>query len=94
MKSLKKLKNSRGEVFIEALASLLIAVIAFGVLATSAATAAKLNAKTAAADTSFRYGGTGKSVRIRLEGQGITAESGVTLYEENDYLYYIGGAAP
>lgn len=94
MKGLKKLKNSRGEALIEALVSLLIAVTAFGVLAASAATAAKLNAVTAAADTSFRYGGTGQSVRIRLEGQSITAEGGVTLYEENDYLYYTGGAAP
>ena len=41
---MNKLRNNRGETLVESLVSILIAVLAFGILATSVVTAEKINA--------------------------------------------------
>ena len=52
---MNKLRNNRGETLIESLVSILIAVLAFGILATSVVMAEKINAKTRNTNVMFRY---------------------------------------
>ena len=52
---MNKLRNNRGETLIESLVSILIAVLAFGILATSVVTAEKINAKTRNTNVMFKY---------------------------------------
>lgn len=54
---MNKLRDNRGETLIESLVSVLIAVLAFAVLATSVVTAEKSNAQTRNTDVMFRYDG-------------------------------------
>ena len=94
---MKKLKDQRGETLVESLASVLIAVMAFGILTTAAITAAKINARVREEDVSFRYDGAEAlgAVTITLEDAGgrktVSGKNGVPaveLYRENEYLYY------
>ena len=52
---MNKLRNNRGETLVESLVSILIAVLAFGILATSVVTAEKINAKTRNTNVMFQY---------------------------------------
>lgn len=90
---MNKLRDNRGETLIESLVSVLIAVLAFAVLATSVVTAEKINAQTRNTDVMFRYdGATKQDKEIELKGKsGKSGKSGtgnVTLYESNGYYYY------
>ena len=86
---MKKLKNSRGETLIETLAALLIAVLAFGALTTAVLTAGKINARVRDTDVSFRYSGSeSREGQALLSGILGTERGGVTVYENNGYLYY------
>ena len=58
---MKKLKSTRGETLVETLVSLLIIVLTFAFLTTSAITAAKINAKVRQRDVSFRYSDAGSA---------------------------------
>ena len=78
---MNKLRNNRGETLVESLVSILIAVLAFGILATSVVTAEKINAKTRNTNVMFQYDGE--------EANGKKTGSGpVSLYENNGYYYY------
>ena len=93
---MNKLRDNRGETLIESLVSVLIAVLAFAVLATSVVTAEKINAKTREErkdNGMFSYTGaksTDKTVKLTGEGaSGKKTGSGkVSLYESNGYYYY------
>ena len=99
---MNKLKSERGETLIEALVSLLIAVLAFSFLAMAAVSAGKINAKTRSTDVSFRYTSaqqaageseenkvtTSQPGKVTLTGEALTSEGNVTLFEYNDYHYY------
>ncbi len=92
---MNKLRDNRGETLIESLVSVLIAVLAFAVLATSVVTAEKINAQTRNTDVMFRYdGATKQDKEIELKVAGKSGKSGksdsgdVTLYESNGYYYY------
>ncbi len=93
---MKKLKSTRGETLVETLVSLLIIVLTFAFLTTSAITAAKINAKVRQRDVSFRYSDAQEQgeATLTLRGSGNDSLSGtakVQLYEENGYLYYTAG---
>jgi len=94
----KKLRSKRGETLLEALASILIAVLAFSLLATAAVSAEKINAKTRGTDVSFHYEagnsrGT-KSVKLKGKAYNQSAKNGdVVLYGNNGYYYYEYGAS-
>lgn len=92
---MNKLRDNRGETLIESLVSVLIAVLAFAVLATSVVTAEKINAKTRNTNVMFRYDrATKQDKEIELKVAGKSGKSGksdsgdVTLYESNGYYYY------
>ena len=88
---MKKLKDSRGETLVESLASILIAVLAFAVLATTVTTAEKINAQTRNTDVMFHYAEqvTKDDATVRLQGQSGKSGSGTAaLYENNGYYYY------
>lgn len=88
---MNKLRNNRGETLVESLVSILIAVLAFGILATSVVTAEKINAKTRNTDVMFRYDGATKQdpdKEIELQGTGKSGTGDVTLYKSNGYYYY------
>lgn len=90
---MNKLRDNRGETLIESLASILIAVLAFAVLATSVVTAEKINAKTREerqANGMFSYTGaksTDKTVKLTGES-GKSGGGTVPLYESKGYYYY------
>lgn len=89
---MKKLKQSRGETLVETLVSLLIAVLSFGILATSVVTAARINAKTRAADVSFRYEAEDvRTAAVQLTGRAGRTTGDVAVYENNGYYYYAAG---
>ena len=68
---MNKLRNNRGETLVESLVSILIAVLAFGILATSVVTAEKINAKTRNTNVMFQYATTSKnSPTVTLERRG------------------------
>ena len=88
---MNKLRDNRGETLIESLVSILIAVLAFGILATSVVTAEKINAKTRNTDVMFRYDRATKQDQdkeIELRGADKIGTGDVTLYESNGYYYY------
>lgn len=93
---MNKLRDNRGETLIESLVSVLIAVLAFAVLATSVVTAEKINAQTRNTDVMFRYATEPTEPtdptdppRVTLSGEGSKRGTGdVTLYESNGYYYY------
>ena len=87
---MNKLRNNRGETLVESLVSILIAVLAFGILATSVVTAEKINAKTRNTNVMFQYATTSKnSPTVTLTGKNGKSGSGtVSLYENNGYYYY------
>ena len=86
---MNKLRDNRGETLIESLVSVLIAVLAFAVLATSVVTAEKINAQTRNTDVMFRYDGATKlDKEIKLQGADKSGTGDVMLYESNGYYYY------
>lgn len=90
---MNKLRDNRGETLIESLVSILIAVLAFGILATSVVTAEKINAKTRNTNVMFQYATTSPtSQTVTLTGEGAsgkkTGSGKVSLYESNGYYYY------
>ena len=88
---MNKLRNNRGETLVESLVSILIAVLAFGILATSVVTAEKINAKTRNTDVMFRYDKATKIDGKNVELKGTTGKTGsgkVSLYKSNGYYYY------
>ena len=86
---MNKLRDNRGETLIESLVSILIAVLAFGILATSVVTAEKINAKTRNTNVMFHYDETNKTSKdIKLQGTGKAGSGSVLLYESNGYYYY------
>ena len=86
---MNKLRDNRGETLIESLVSVLIAVLAFAVLATSVVTAEKINAQTRNTDVMFRYdGATKQDKEIKLQGADKSGTGDVMLYESNGYYYY------
>ena len=93
---MNKLRDNRGETLIESLVSILIAVLAFGILATSVVTAEKINAKTRNTDVMFRYATAPTEPTdpknpptVTLTGKNGKSGSGtVLLYENNGYYYY------
>ena len=90
---MNKLRDNRGETLIESLVSVLIAVLAFAVLATSVVTAEKINAKTRQERKEkgmFSYTDAPPSIgEVTLTGKnGRTVTGTVSLYESNGYYYY------
>mgnify|MGYP004697542289 CR=1 FL=1 len=93
---MNKLRDNRGETLVESLVSILIAVLAFGILATSVVTAEKINAKTRNTDVMFQYAtkptDPTNSPTVMLTGEGAsgkkTGSGKVSLYENNGYYYY------
>lgn len=89
---MNKLRDNRGETLIESLASILIAVLAFAVLATSVVTAEKINARTRKErkeNEMFSYtGATPSGGTVTLTGSGKHGTGNVTLYESKGYYYY------
>ena len=96
---MNKLRNNRGETLIESLVSILIAVLAFGILATSVVTAEKINAKTRNTNVMFQYAtkptdptDPTNPPTVMLTGEGAsgkkTGSGKVSLYENNGYYYY------
>ena len=96
---MNKLRDNRGETLIESLVSVLIAVLAFAVLATSVVTAEKINAQTRNTDVMFRYATEPTEPtdptdptdppRVTLSGEGSKRGTGtVSLYKSNGYYYY------
>lgn len=94
---MNKLRDNRGETLIESLASILIAVLAFAVLATSVVTAEKINARTRKErkeNEMFSYtdatpsGGTVTLTGSGKHGTGKHGTGNVTLYESKGYYYY------
>ncbi|WP_419016124.1 type IV pilus modification PilV family protein [Dysosmobacter sp.] len=88
---MNKLRNNRGETLVESLVSILIAVLAFGILATSVVTAEKINAKTRNTNVMFRYDRATKQdpdKEIKLKGADKSGSGPVSLYENNGYYYY------
>ena len=89
---MNKLRDNRGETLIESLVSVLIAVLAFAVLATSVVTAEKINAKTREERKEkgiFSYtGAKSTDKKVTLTGTGRTVTGKVSLYESNGYYYY------
>ena len=92
-----KLKNNRGESIIEALVSLLIAVISIALLVTSVTVATKINLKNKTRQTEaleFHYVSNGTdataSIDFTSESDKDLSESNipVTLKENNNYKYY------
>ena len=93
---MNKLRNNRGETLVESLVSILIAVLAFGILATSVVTAEKINAQTRNTDVMFQYATKPTDPKnpptVTLTGEGTsgkkTGSGKVSLYENNGYYYY------
>lgn len=88
---MNKLRDNRGETLIESLVSVLIAVLAFAVLATSVVTAEKINAQTRNTDVMFRYDRATKQdpdKEIELKGAVKSGTGTVSLYKSNGYYYY------
>lgn len=93
---MNKLRDNRGETLVESLVSILIAVLAFGILATSVVTAEKINAKTRNTDVMFQYAtkptdptDPTNPPTVTLTGKNGKSGSGtVLLYESNGYYYY------
>lgn len=90
---MNKLRDNRGETLVESLVSILIAVLAFGILATSVVTAEKINAKTRNTNVMFQYATTStNSPTVTLTGEEAsgkkTGSGKVLLYENNGYYYY------
>ena len=91
---MNKLRDNRGETLIESLVSVLIAVLAFAVLATSVVTAEKINAKTREERKEkgmFSYTNAAPlppGKKVTLTGTGRTVTGKVSLYESNGYYYY------
>ena len=90
---MNKLRDNRGETLIESLVSVLIAVLAFAVLATSVVTAEKINAKTREErkdNGMFSYtGAKSTDKKVTLNGNSGKRGTGkVSLYESNGYYYY------
>ena len=92
---MNKLRNNRGETLVESLVSILIAVLAFGILATSVVMAEKINAKTRNTNVMFQYDTAikiddkdGKNVELKSTDKTQTGSGPVSLYESNGYYYY------
>ena len=90
---MNKLRDNRGETLVESLVSILIAVLAFGILATSVVTAEKINAKTRNTNVMFQYDTAikiddkdGKNVELKSTDK--TGSGKVSLYKSNGYYYY------
>ena len=93
---MSKLRDNRGETLIESLVSVLIAVLAFAVLATSVVTAEKINAQTRNTDVMLRYAteptyptNPTNPPTVTLNGKnGKNGTGMVSFYESNGYYYY------
>lgn len=96
---MNKLRDNRGETLVESLVSILIAVLAFGILATSVVTAEKINAKTRNTDVMFQYAtkptdptDPTNPPTVMLTGEGASGKKNgsgkVSLYKSNGYYYY------
>lgn len=91
---MNKLRDNRGETLIESLVSVLIAVLAFAVLATSVVTAEKINAKTRQERKEkgmFSYTNAAPPTEkpVTLSGEHDKSGTGtVSFYESNGYYYY------
>ena len=92
---MSKLRDNRGETLIESLVSVLIAVLAFAVLATSVVTAEKINARTRQERKEkgmFSYTNAAPlppDKKVTLTGNSGKRGTGkVSLYESNGYYYY------
>ena len=89
---MKKLRENRAETLIESLVSVLIAVMAFMILATAITTAGKINAKTRNTDVMFQYQDdeAGQTATTQLYGAKVTTRrtGEVVLHEDNGYYYY------
>ena len=89
---MNKLRDNRGETLIESLVSVLIAVLAFAVLATSVVTAEKINAQTRQERKEkgmFSYAvNKSKNETVSLNGTGKNGTGTVSFYESNGYYYY------
>ena len=92
---MNKLRDNRGETLIESLVSILIAVLAFGILATSVVTAEKINARTRQERKEkgmFSYTNAAPlqpDKKVTLNGNSGKRGTGkVSLYESNGYYYY------
>lgn len=89
---MKKLRDNRGETLIESLVSVLIAVLAFAVLATSVVTAEKINAQTRQERKEkgmFSYAvDKSKNETVTLTGSSRTVTGMVSFYESKGYYYY------
>lgn len=88
---MNKLRDNRGETLIESLVSVLIAVLAFAMLATSVVTAEKINAKTRQERKEkgmFSYTNESTDKKVTLTGTGRTVTGTVSLYESKGYYYY------
>lgn len=86
---MNKLKNNRGETLIESLCAILIAVMAFAILATTVVTAEKINGRTRNQDVNFRYDtGTGTPAAAELGGSHRSSGT-VELHESGGYYYYV-----
>lgn len=94
---ISKLKNKRGESIIEALVSLLIAVISIALLVTSVTVATKINLKNKTRQTSeleFHYvedSGTPTTADIDFTSESdnsLDTNVSITLKKNNNYKYY------
>ena len=91
---MNKLRDNRGETLIESLVSVLIAVLAFAMLATSVVTAEKINAKTRQERKEkgmFSYANAASPTEkpVTLNGEhGKKGTGTVSLYKSNGYYYY------
>ena len=90
---MNKLRNNRGETLVESLVSILIAVLSFGILATSVVTAEKINAKTRNTNVMFQYDTAIKiddkdDKNVERKSTDKTGSGKVLLYESNGYYYY------
>lgn len=91
---MNKLRDNRGETLIESLVSVLIAVLAFAVLATSVVTAEKINAQTRQERKEkgmFSYTNAAPPTEKPVTLSGNSGKEGtgdVTLYESKGYYYY------
>ena len=92
---MNKLRNNRGETLVESLVSILIAVLAFGILATSVVTAEKINAQTRNTNVMFQYDTAikiddkdDKNVELKSTDKTQTGSGPVLFYKSNGYYYY------
>ena len=87
---MNKLKNCRGEILLESLASVLIAALVFAFFATATLVAGRINAQTRATDNSFHYraDAAAEERQVTLTGTAHSATGRVKVYADNGYEYF------